>query len=76
MKRQYQDSCGIAQGLNIVGERWALLVVRELLRGPRRVSRLLSDLSNISPNVLAQRLAELESAGVARRRKLAPPADV
>lgn len=65
----------MAQGLNIVGERWALLVVRELLLGPKRFSRLRSDLPGISPNVLSQRLTELESAGVVRRRKLAPPAD-
>lgn len=74
-KRQYEDSCGMAQGLNIVGERWALLVVRELLLGPKRFSRLRSDLPGISPNVLSQRLTELESTGVVQRRKLAPPAD-
>lgn len=75
-KRQYEDSCGMAQGLNIVGERWALLVVRELLLGPKRFSRLRSDLPGISPNVLAQRLTELEPAGVVRRRRLEPPAEV
>lgn len=66
----------MAQGLNIVGERWALLVVRELLLGPKRFSRLRNDLPGISPNVLTQRLTELEAAGVIRRRKLAPPSDV
>lgn len=65
----------MAQGLNVVGERWALLVVRELLLGPKRFSRLRGDLPGISPNVLSQRLAELESAGVLQRRRLAPPAD-
>ncbi|GGD42810.1 transcriptional regulator [Microbacterium faecale] len=74
-RRQYEDSCGMAQGLNIVGERWALLVVRELLLGPKRFSRLRDDLPGISPNVLSQRLTELESAGVLQRRRLAPPAD-
>jgi len=66
----------MAQGLNIVGERWALLVVRELLLGPKRFSRLRTDLPRISPNVLTQRLMELESAAVLRRRRLAPPSDV
>lgn len=75
-RRQYEDSCGAAQGLNIVGERWALLVVRELLLGPKRFARLRGDLPGISPNVLSQRLTELESAGVLHRRRLAPPADV
>lgn len=74
-RRQYEDSCGMAQGLNIVGERWALLVVRELLLGPKRFSRLRGDLPGISPNVLSQRLTELESAGVLQRRRLAPPGD-
>ena len=60
--------------LDLIGERWALLVVRELLLGPKRFSGLRAGLPNISPNVLAQRLRELEQAGVVRRRKLPPPA--
>jgi DNA-binding HxlR family transcriptional regulator len=57
-----------------VGERWALLVVRELLLGPKRFTDLRSGLPHVSPNVLAQRLRELERAGVVRRRKPPPPA--
>jgi len=72
--RTYGDGCAIARGLDLVGERWALLVIRELLLGPKRYTDLRSGLPNASPNVLSQRLAELESAGVIRRRKLPPPA--
>jgi DNA-binding HxlR family transcriptional regulator len=60
--------------LDLVGERWALLVVRELLLGPKRFTDLRAGLPNASPNVLAQRLRGLEAAGVVRRRKLPPPA--
>jgi DNA-binding HxlR family transcriptional regulator len=72
--RTYGDGCAIAQALDVVGERWALLVVRELLLGPKRYTDLRRGLPNASPNVLSQRLAELEGAGVIRRRKLPPPA--
>jgi DNA-binding HxlR family transcriptional regulator len=72
--RTYGDGCAIARALDVVGERWALLVVRELLLGPKRYTDLRRGLANASPNVLSQRLAELESAGVIRRRKLPPPA--
>jgi DNA-binding HxlR family transcriptional regulator len=73
-RRTYGDSCGIARGLDLAGERWALLVVRELLLGPKRFTDLRGGLPNLSPDVLAQRLRELEQAGIVRRRKLAPPA--
>jgi DNA-binding HxlR family transcriptional regulator len=72
--RTYGDGCAIAQGLDVIGERWALLVVRELLHGPKRYTDLRGGLPNASPNVLSQRLRELEDAGVVRRRKLPPPA--
>jgi DNA-binding HxlR family transcriptional regulator len=72
--RTYGDGCGIAHALDVVGERWALLVVRELLLGPKRFTDLRDGLPNASPNVLAQRLRELEAATVVRRRRLAPPA--
>jgi DNA-binding HxlR family transcriptional regulator len=72
--RTYGDGCAIAQALDLVGERWALLVVRELLLGPKRYTDLRRGLPNASPNVLSQRLAELERAKVVRRRKLPPPA--
>jgi DNA-binding HxlR family transcriptional regulator len=72
--RTYGDGCSIARGLDLVGERWALLVVRELLLGPKRYTDLRRGLPNVSPNVLSQRLDELEHAGILRRRKLSPPA--
>jgi DNA-binding HxlR family transcriptional regulator/putative sterol carrier protein len=72
--RTYGDGCAIAQALDLVGERWALLVVRELILGPKRYTDLRRGLPNASPNVLSERLRELERAGVVRRRKLPPPA--
>ena len=73
-KRWYEDACGTALALEFVGERWALLVIRELMLGPRRFSDLRGDLSGISANVLTQRLEGLERSGIVRRRKLPPPA--
>ena len=72
--RTYCDGCAAAHALDLIGERWALLVVRELLLGPKRFTDLRAGLPHVSPNVLAQRLRELEVAGVVRRRKLPPPA--
>jgi DNA-binding HxlR family transcriptional regulator/putative sterol carrier protein len=72
--RTYGDGCAIARALDLVGERWALLVVRELLLGPKRYTDLRAGLPNASPNVLSERLRELERAGIVRRRKLPPPA--
>ena len=72
--RRYRDACGAAQGLDIVGERWTLLVVRELLLGPKRFTDLRGGLPGISTNILADRLETLEMSGVARRRTLPPPA--
>jgi DNA-binding HxlR family transcriptional regulator len=73
-KRRYDDACGTAHGLELVGDRWTLLVLRELMLGPRRFSQLRADLPGISANVLTQRLAELEERGLALRRTLPPPA--
>src|SRR5918997_2071693 len=73
-RRTYDDGCAAAHALDLVGERWALLVVRELLLGPKRFTDLKAGLPGASPNVLAQRLRGLEEAGVLRRRKLPPPA--
>src|SRR6185437_13211742 len=73
-RRSYGDPCGVARALNLVGERWALLVIRELLLGPKRFTDLRTGLPGVSPNVLSQRLDELERVAVVRRRKLAPPA--
>ena len=72
--RTYCEGCAAAHALDLVGERWALLVVRELLLGPKRFTDLRAGLPGASPNVLAQRLRELERTGVVRRRKLPPPA--
>src|SRR6516165_5478351 len=74
--RRYGDPCGIARALDAVGDRWALLVVRELIFGPKRFVQLRQGLTGISPNVLSQRLRDLEDAGVVRRDVLGPPADV
>jgi DNA-binding HxlR family transcriptional regulator len=67
------DGCGIAHASDLLGQRWALLVVRELILGPKRFTDLRSGIPDISPNVLGQRLRELEESGIVRRRKLAPP---
>src|ERR687890_939881 len=75
-KRRYDDACGLAHALELVGERWAMLVLRELAYGPRRFSELKADLQGISANVLTQRLTELEARGLVRRSKLPPPASV
>jgi DNA-binding HxlR family transcriptional regulator len=71
--RTYCDGCAAAHTLNLIGERWALLVVRKLLLGPKRFTDLRAGLPGVNPNALAQRLRELEGAGVVRRRKLPPP---
>jgi DNA-binding HxlR family transcriptional regulator len=73
-KRRYDDACGTAHALDLIGERWALLVMRELMLGPKRFGDLRSDLPGISANVLTQRLEGLESAGLLVRRRLPPPA--
>jgi DNA-binding HxlR family transcriptional regulator len=72
--RAIEDGCGIAYSQELLGQRWALLVVRELLLGPKRFTDLRAGIPDISPNVLGQRLRELEESGIVRRRKLAPPA--
>ncbi len=73
-RRTYDDGCAAAHALDLVGERWALLVVRELLLGPKRFTDLRAGLPGASPNVISQRLRDLEGAGIVRRRKLPPPA--
>ena len=74
-RRSYADPCGVARALDAVGERWALLVVRELSLGPRRFGQLRTGLPAISPNVLSQRLHELEEAGVVSRYLLPAPSN-
>jgi DNA-binding HxlR family transcriptional regulator len=73
-RRTYGDGCSSAHALDLVGDRWALLIVRDLLFGPKRFSDLQVGLPHGSPNVLTQRLRELESSGVVHRRRLPPPA--
>ena len=75
-KRRYEDACGLAHALELIGERWALLVLREMMYGPRPFSELKADLSGISANVLTQRLIELERRGLVRKARLPPPASV
>lgn len=73
-KRSYGEACRFAHALDLVGERWALLVVRELLLGPKRFTDLRAGLPHASSNILSERLRELEQGGVIQRRKLPPPA--
>lgn len=74
--RRYDDACGTAHALELVGERWALLILRELMLGPRRFGDLRRDLPGLSANVLTQRLAGLEESGLLVHRRLPPPASV
>jgi DNA-binding HxlR family transcriptional regulator len=73
-KRKYDDGCAVAHGLDLIGERWALLVVRDLLLGPKRFTDLRAGMPAASADMLTQRLRELGEAGIVRRRKLPPPA--
>ena len=73
-KRRYDEGCAAAHALDLVGERWALLVVRELLVGPKRFTDLQAGLPGVSPNVLSQRLQGLETVGVLTRTRLPPAA--
>src|SRR5258708_34984834 len=73
-RRTYGDPCGIARALDVVGERWAVLVVRELVLGPKRFADFRKALPGSSPDVLTERLRDLEQAGVVVRRTLPPPA--
>lgn len=75
-RRWYEDACGTAFALEMIGERWAVLIMRELLFGPRRFSDLRRDLPGISANILTQRLEGLEATRIVQRRKLPPPASV
>jgi DNA-binding HxlR family transcriptional regulator len=74
--RWYEDACGTAFAMELVGERWSLLVVRELMLGPRRFSELKKALNGISAKVLTERLESLERAGAVTKRTLPPPANV
>ncbi|MFJ2769086.1 winged helix-turn-helix transcriptional regulator [Streptomyces sp. NPDC087300] len=73
-RRSYDQYCAAARGLDAVGDRWTLLIVRELLAGPRRYTDLHADLPGVSTDVLASRLKDMEQQGLSTRRKLPPPA--
>ena len=75
-RRWYDDACGMAFALELIGERWTPLILRELMFGPRRFGEIRAGVPGISANVLTQRLDGLEVAGVLVRRKLPPPASV
>jgi DNA-binding HxlR family transcriptional regulator len=74
--RWYEDACGGSLALELIGERWSLLIVREMLLGPRRFNELRAALPTLSAKVLTERLVALEASGIVRRIKLAPPASV
>ena len=74
MAKRYAQYCPVAHALELVGERWALLVVRELLDGPKRYTDLAAGLPGIGTNILAGRLRDLEEAGIVQKRRLPPPA--
>jgi DNA-binding HxlR family transcriptional regulator len=72
-ERRYRQFCGVAKALDVVGERWTLLLVRDLLLGGRRFSDLLQAMPGLTPNLLSQRLRQLQDAGLVERRQLPPP---
>ena len=74
MSKRYDQYCPVAHALDLVGERWALLVVRELMHGPKRYTDLAESLPGIGTNILASRLRDLEAAGIVEKRTLPPPA--
>jgi DNA-binding HxlR family transcriptional regulator len=74
MRKSYEQYCPVAHALDLVGERWALLVVRELMRGPKRYTDLAEHLPGIGTNILASRLRDLEACGLVTKRTLPPPA--
>ncbi len=74
MRKTYDQYCPVAHALDLVGERWTLLVVRELMHGPKRYTDLVEHLPGIGTNILAARLRDLEACGIVAKRKLPPPA--
>jgi DNA-binding HxlR family transcriptional regulator len=74
MRKRYDQYCPVAHALDLVGERWALLVVRELMHGPKRYTDLADHLPGIGTNILASRLRDLEACGIVTKRTLPPPA--
>ena len=74
MSKRYDQYCPVAHALGLVGERWALLIVRELLHGPQRYTDLTANLPKIGTNILSSRLKDLEACGIVSKRRLPPPA--
>ena len=74
MSKKFDQYCPVAHALSLVGERWSLLVVRELLHGPKRYTDLTNGLPGIGTNILAARLRDLEECGIVQKRRLPPPA--
>src|SRR5207249_4096724 len=74
MKKRYDQYCPVAHALDLIGERWSLLVVRELMHGPKRYTDLAEHLPRIGTNILASRLRDLEACGIVAKRTLPPPA--
>ena len=74
MSKRYDQYCPVAHALGLVGERWALLIVRELLHGPQRYTDLTANLPKIGTNILSSRLKDLEAGGIVAKRRLPPPA--
>ena len=74
MRKRYDQYCPVAHALDLVGERWSLLVVRELMHGPKRYTDLADGLPGIGTNILASRLRDLEACGIVTKRRLPPPA--
>ncbi len=74
MRRGYDQYCPVAHALDLVGDRWALLLVRELIHGPKRYTDLADNLPGIGTNILAARLRQLEAAGIITKKTLPPPA--
>lgn len=72
-RRSYDQYCAVARALDAVGDRWTLLIVRELLGGSRRYTDLHADLPGVSTDMLASRLKDMERDGLVTRRRLAPP---
>lgn len=76
MRKTYNEGCIAAHALDLIGDRWALLVVRELMLGPRRFGAIKANLPGVASNILTQRLGDLEGAGLIVRETLPPPAGV
>ncbi|MGQ0551270.1 MAG: winged helix-turn-helix transcriptional regulator [Armatimonadota bacterium] len=74
MTRDYEQRCGLARGVDVLGERWTLLIIRELLFGPKRFTDLLEGLPGVPPSLLSARLKELQTSGIVSKRVLPPPA--